>query len=676
MAYRTMKDLLKATCDAIRLRDGTTASINHQDIPARIEAIEAIEGGNTEVSNISELYCWEKYETNNEVSDPYKVQEEKISSVVISKYGKVWHEDSASWSGECYFSDDYIVKNGEIKLVNSSKTNIYPDNTNELIGKCVQIVYGDSGYYKFTDETTFRTEYYGTDIGYIYADNAIKLSVVDTGIGDLIGYVISDNKSNYPENGRKNGFAYSYYCTLGNTTKHVWNYESASLGLEDSDAAMLAACYGDVSTIRINYVDSIDSVRVVDGEAVLSSPLYKDFYHHTNANHSKNDYSVLKGKYVESYAGGVYYIKNDSSVYYTENPGTYVNATIGASNVQKIVVSSAESGYVMDAKRDAYPDSGKLDGIYYDYKGELSSLSMGDAQPSDVVSGVTFSSEHGFQKVGTHSCEGGSTSEPVIKSLTITSNGTYTAPSGVDGYSPITVNVASSGTSTGETPTPVITVSSSGLITATAGTKSATKQLSVSDDSDFKAANIKSGVNIFGIAGTLSESSGDGSQNDGSIEASSLSDVHYWTKTGSTGTTGYSYEEVYNKNGATLGYVNNSVQYADDITLSGDSLMLINPKKYTITTNKDDAEAVLIGKYVYALNVFHRIPSDAKIIYDEPTQYNSGSIRATKTYRINVISGTELEQTSTVVISTDSSAYPENGEQNGFTYVYQGTLGG
>lgn len=32
-------------------------------------------------------------------------------------------------------------------------------------------------------------------------------------------------------------------------------------------------------------------------------------------------------------------------------------------------------------------------------------------------------------------------SEPEIKSLTVTENGTYNAPSGVDGYSPVTVNV-------------------------------------------------------------------------------------------------------------------------------------------------------------------------------------------------------------------------------------------
>ena len=40
---------------------------------------------------------------------------------------------------------------------------------------------------------------------------------------------------------------------------------------------------------------------------------------------------------------------------------------------------------------------------------------------------------------------GGEVVEPIIEPLEVTENGTYTAPDGVDGYSPVTVNVASGG---------------------------------------------------------------------------------------------------------------------------------------------------------------------------------------------------------------------------------------
>ena len=88
----------------------------------------------------------------------------------------------------------------------------------------------------------------------------------------------------------------------------------------------------------------------------------------------------------------------------------------------------------------------------------------------------------------------------------------------------------------GEQATPVISVNTSGLITATAGTKSSTHQLAfqpaktitpgtasqiavssgyytggnitVAGDSNLVAKNIKSGVSIFGVSGTLVEGSG------------------------------------------------------------------------------------------------------------------------------------------------------------------------
>ena len=56
----------------------------------------------------------------------------------------------------------------------------------------------------------------------------------------------------------------------------------------------------------------------------------------------------------------------------------------------------------------------------------------------------------------------------------------------------------------GPAPTPTITVSSAGLVSASASGQTATHQLSSTDDTDFVAANIKSGVTIFGLLGSYS----------------------------------------------------------------------------------------------------------------------------------------------------------------------------
>lgn len=56
---------------------------------------------------------------------------------------------------------------------------------------------------------------------------------------------------------------------------------------------------------------------------------------------------------------------------------------------------------------------------------------------------------------------GGGGSEPTIEALSVTENGTYTAPSGVDGYSPVTVNVP------GITPTGTISITQNGTVDVT-----------------------------------------------------------------------------------------------------------------------------------------------------------------------------------------------------------------
>lgn len=61
------------------------------------------------------------------------------------------------------------------------------------------------------------------------------------------------------------------------------------------------------------------------------------------------------------------------------------------------------------------------------------------ATASDVASGKYFYTASGVRTQGTASGGGGSAN---IEALSVTTNGTYTASGGVDGYSPVTVNVS------------------------------------------------------------------------------------------------------------------------------------------------------------------------------------------------------------------------------------------
>lgn len=120
------------------------------------------------------------------------------------------------------------------------------------------------------------------------------------------------------------------------------------------------------------------------------------------------------------------------------------------------------------------------------------------ATASDVRSGKKFVNSSGTVVTG-------SLTTRTSSSLSA-SGATVSVPAGI--YD----STVSKSISTATQATPSISVSSSGLITAqttqsagyvSSGTKSATLQLSSSQDSDFIASNIKNGVTIFGITGTM-----------------------------------------------------------------------------------------------------------------------------------------------------------------------------
>ena len=174
---------------------------------------------------------------------------------------------------------------------------------------------------------------------------------------------------------------------------------------------------------------------------------------------------------------------------------------------------------------------------------------LGNATAADVAEGKTFTSSAGLRVTGTAKA-----SAPTLQAKTATpstSQQTITPDNGYDGLSSVTVEAMP----TAALGTPTISVDSAGKITATvqqasagyveAVSKSATKQLTtkgaatitpgmsdqtiasgtyltgaqtIKGDTNLVAGNIKSGVSIFGVAGSFAGSGGGGSS-DNNCEA-------------------------------------------------------------------------------------------------------------------------------------------------------------
>jgi hypothetical protein len=115
-------------------------------------------------------------------------------------------------------------------------------------------------------------------------------------------------------------------------------------------------------------------------------------------------------------------------------------------------------------------------------------LGSGNAVEADVLSGKTFSNDSGTGKVGTMPNRGA-----VSQSLAV--NGSYTIPQGYhNGAGQVTQSIATKGAAT-ITPSTVNQVIAAGQYLTGAQT--------IAGSANLLAANIKEGVNIFGVVGTL-----------------------------------------------------------------------------------------------------------------------------------------------------------------------------
>lgn len=207
---------------------------------------------------------------------------------------------------------------------------------------------------------------------------------------------------------------------------------------------------------------------------------------------------------------------------------------------------------------------------------------FGDATAEDVVAGKTFTSADGFVVTGTHECEAGlDTSDATATASDILSGKTAY----VNGEK-VTGSIPSLDAMTITPDTEYLYIAKGQYLNG---------HLTIKGDPNLVSENIKSGVSIFGVPGSLEESSG-AQLPDGAIAVQIVKAAEASTQVGS----GYSLSITYG----------DAVEISDSIALgfSGTTKTLSN-----ISTTTDFS--VLLGKYIRSGSTttakYYYIPDDA-----------------------------------------------------------------
>lgn len=177
--------------------------------------------------------------------------------------------------------------------------------------------------------------------------------------------------------------------------------------------------------------------------------------------------------------------------------------------------------------------------------------------------------------------------------------------------------------------------------------------------------------NGLNISGTKPVDEGSNTAVAGTAEADSLDQLHYWEKSAVSQTIDEEtvadyllwHKSSYGTQSTTYGFF----QYAQEIEIIDGELALVNPQSRDSVASSD-YDTVLPGKYIQNGTTIYRIPADAVISTHQYT--GATQITADRVFQLTYLTAGSVS----VVVSDDADAYPENGEQEGFTYVYQGTL--
>lgn len=261
----------------------------------------------------------------------------------------------------------------------------------------------------------------------------------------------------------------------------------------------------------------------------------------------------------ESHLAAGYTAHDKSGKQITGNVYTVESQTIFREEVDgRYTIISIENGIFIASNRVHQNTLLESDA---EFQVATSADNLGDATAEDVVSGKTFTSASGLKVTGTHEC---ASSSPTLQSKSVTpseSEQTVSPDDGYDGLSSVTVGaVSNTYIGSGVTKKSAQTYTPGTADQTIAAGQYLSGAQTIKGDANLVSGNIKSGVSIFGVAGTYAGSSGSG----GGIQAQHITSADEAITISGSGTVkvwGYGY-----KSG---GYMGTTYSFVGDGYYSG-----------------------------------------------------------------------------------------------------------